>query len=123
MPTTFRETARQHGVQPPEYPWLSGRELLVREISGRVEVVRTLVERHRTALGLKAGLVVFLERRLIHLREALAALRQLPNPPSEVRRQTVDRMVSAVVGTLRHAEVDLEEDLSSQRDGGRSDIL
>jgi hypothetical protein len=87
-----------------ENVWLTGRELLISEIERRVEAMRSEAERTR---GFRAGLLVFLERRLTRAKSALATLRHLPSALSESRRQTVDRMVSAIFGTLRHAEITL----------------
>jgi hypothetical protein len=93
-----------------EHIWLSGREMLVREIGGRVRTVRAGMAREGSLGAFRAGLIVFLERRLDHLREGLAALRQSTHPVAESKRQSLDRMVSAVAGTLRHVEVDLDVD-------------
>jgi hypothetical protein len=87
-----------------ENAWLTGRELLISEIEIRVEAMRSEAEKTR---GFRAGLLVFLERRLTRAKSALATLRHLPSALSEGRRQTVDRMVSATIGTLRHAEITL----------------
>jgi hypothetical protein len=87
-----------------EYAWLTGRELLISEIEIRVEAMRMEAEKTR---GFRAGLLVFLERRLIRVKSALATLRRVPGARSEGRRQTIDRMVSAIIGTLRHAEITL----------------
>jgi hypothetical protein len=87
-----------------EYAWLTGRELLISEIEVRVEAMRTEAAK---APGFRAGLLVFLERRLARVKSVLGTLRHLPSAVSEGRRQTVDRMVSAIIGTLRHAEFSL----------------
>jgi hypothetical protein len=87
-----------------ENAWLTGRELLISEIEIRVEAMRSEAEKTR---GFRAELLVFLERRLTRAKSALATLRHLPSAVSEGRRQTVDRMVSAIIGTLRHAEITL----------------
>lgn len=87
-----------------ENAWLTGRELLINEIEIRVEAIRSEAEKAR---GFRAGVLVFLERRLTRAKSALATLRHLPSALSEGRRQTVDRMVSAIIGTLRHAEITL----------------
>lgn len=87
-----------------ENAWLTGRELLINEIEIRVEAIRSEAEKTR---GFRAGVLVFLERRLTRAKSALATLRHLPSALSEGRRQTVDRMVSAIIGTLRHAEITL----------------
>jgi hypothetical protein len=87
-----------------ENAWLTGRELLISEIEIRVEAMRSEAEKTR---GFRAGFLVFLERRLTRAKSALATLRHLPSALSEGRRQTVDRMVSAIIGTLRHAEITL----------------
>ncbi len=87
-----------------ENAWLTGRELLISEIEIRVEAMRSEAEKTR---GFRAGVLVFLERRLTRAKSALATLRHLPSALSEGRRQTVDRMVSAIIGTLRHAEITL----------------
>jgi hypothetical protein len=87
-----------------EYAWLSGRELLISEIEIRVEAMRIEAEKAR---GFRAGLLVFLDRRLTRVKSALGTLRHLPGALSEGRRQTIDRMVSAIIGTLRHAEITL----------------
>jgi hypothetical protein len=87
-----------------ENAWLNGRELLISEIEIRVEAMRSEAEKTR---GFRAGLLVFLERRLTRAKSALTTLRHLPSALSEGRRQTVDRMVSAIIGTLRHAEITL----------------
>ncbi len=87
-----------------EYVWLTGRELLISEIEIRVEAMRKEAEEAR---GLRAGVLVFLERRLARVKSVLGTLRNLPSAVSDGRRQTVDRMVSAIIGTLRHAEFTL----------------
>lgn len=87
-----------------ESAWLNGRELLISEIEIRVEAMRSEAEKTR---GFRAGFLVFLERRLTRAKSALATLRHLPSAVSESRRHTVDRMVSAIIGTLRHAEITL----------------
>lgn len=92
-----------------ESAWLNGRELLVKELADRVAAMRSGLERLNVSASFKTGLLVFLERRLEHLREALDALRHLPHSSSAGLRQTLDRMVSAVAGTLRHAEIDGDE--------------
>lgn len=96
-----------------EFAWLSGRELLISEIEIRVEAMRTEAEKAR---GFRAGLLVFLDRRLTRVKSALATLRHLPNALSEGRRQTIDRMVSAIIGTLRHAEITLRRESGTPPD-------
>jgi hypothetical protein len=99
-----------------EFAWLSGRELLISEIEIRVEAMRTEAEKAR---GFRAGLLVFLDRRLTRVKSALATLRHLPNALSEGRRQTIDRMVSAIIGTLRHAEITLRRESGTPPDEDR----
>ncbi|HEY7028157.1 MAG TPA: hypothetical protein VH438_11150 [Gemmatimonadales bacterium] len=93
-------------MMSPEYAWLTGRELLIGELEVRIEAMRARAEAG-TVRGFRAGLLVFLDRRLNRVRSALATLRHLPGAFSDGRRQTVDRMVSAIIGTLRHAEITL----------------
>lgn len=88
-----------------EYAWLTGRELLMTEVDRRIQAVRNTMSRDQPVLAFRAGLMIYLERRLDRLREMLLALRQSVHPISDGRRQTVDRMVSAVVETLRNAEI------------------
>ena len=97
-----------------ESAWLNGRELLISEIELRVEAMRSEAEKTR---GFRAGLIVFLERRLTRAKSALTTLRHLPSAVSEGRRHTVDRMVSAIIGTLRHAEITLRGE-SGPRESG-----
>jgi hypothetical protein len=99
-----------------EYAWLTGRELLINEIEIRVEAMRAEAEQAR---GLRAGLLVFLERRLVRVKSVLGTLRNLSGAISESRRQTVDRMVSAIIGTLRHAESTLRGESGAQPDRDR----
>ena len=96
-----------------EYAWLSGRELLISEIEIRVEAMRMEVEKVR---GFRAGLLVFLDRRLTRVKSALSTLRHLPGALSEGRRQTIDGMVSAIIRTLRHAEITLRGESATPSD-------
>ena len=86
--------------------WLSGRELLLGEIDRRIGAVRRSAERDEPALAFRKGLVIFLERRVSRLKDTMHVLRTSINPISEGRRQTIDRMMSSVVETLRHAELE-----------------
>ena len=80
-------------MMSPEYAWLTGRELLIGELEVRIEAMRARAEAG-TVRGFRAGLLVFLDRRLNRVRSALATLRHLPGAFSDGRRQTVDRMNS-----------------------------
>jgi|GEM_PF-803125 hypothetical protein len=102
-------------MMSPEYAWLTGRELLIGELEVRIEAMRARAEAG-TVRGFRAGLLVFLDRRLNRVRSALATLRHLPGAFSDGRRQTVDRMVSAIIGTLRHAEISLRGELPIKPD-------
>lgn len=87
-------------------PWLLGREMLLREIARRINAVRRSAELDQPTLAFRKGLVIFLERRVDRLNDAMATLRESLNPITEARRQTIDRMMSSVVETLRHAELE-----------------
>ena len=100
-----------------EFAWLTGRELLINEIEIRVEAMREEAEKAR---GFRAGLLVFLERRLTRVKSVLGTLRNLPGAVSDGRRQTVDRMVSAIIGTLRHAEYTLRGEAATAHDARES---
>jgi hypothetical protein len=102
----------------PEYAWLTGRELLIGELEVRIEAMRARAEAG-TVRGFRAGLLIFLDRRLNRVRSALATLRHLPGAFSDGRRQTVDRMVSAIIGTLRHAEITLRGESGTAPEPGR----
>jgi hypothetical protein len=104
----------ERSMMSQESAWLNGRELLISEIELRVEAMRSEAEKTR---GFRAGLIVFLERRLTRAKSALTTLRHLPSAVSEGRRHTVDRMVSAIIGTLRHAEITLRGE-SGPRESG-----
>jgi hypothetical protein len=92
-----------------ESAWLSGRELLVRELGERVRVLRTRLEGGTGATPMPAGLVVFLERRLAHMQEGLAMVGRSSGMITQSVRHGLDRMLAALVGTLRHAEAALDE--------------
>jgi hypothetical protein len=64
-------------MMSPEYAWLTGRELLIGELEVRIEAMRARAEAG-TVRGFRAGLLVFLDRRLNRVRSALATLRHLP---------------------------------------------
>ncbi|MEO8031767.1 MAG: hypothetical protein ABJC74_03570 [Gemmatimonadota bacterium] len=87
-------------------PWLSGRELLLNEIDRRIEGIRSMAEMELPVLAFRKGLLIFLERRVARLRDTIASLRNSISPIPESRMQTVDQMLSSVVETLRHVELE-----------------
>lgn len=87
-------------------PWLTGRELLLGEIDRRIDAVREKSGHHEPSHAFRKGLVIFLERRVDRLKDAIDALRDSLHPITEVRRQTIDRMLLSIVETLRHAELE-----------------
>jgi hypothetical protein len=91
-----------------DHSWLTGRELLLDEIGSRLAEIRDRLSAERSVQALSAGLVVYMERRMSRVKEALAALPTLTYPASEGGHQLLDRMVSSLVTTLLHAEADLE---------------
>ncbi len=87
-------------------PWLSGRELLLQEIDRRIEAIRSMAEIELSVPAFRKGLLIFLERRAARLKETIATLRASISPIPVSRMRTVDRMMSSVVETLRHAEME-----------------
>jgi hypothetical protein len=90
-----------------DYSWLTGRELLLNELGTRLAEIRDRLTTDRSAQALSIGLVVYMECRMARMKDALAALPSLSYPASEVGQQLLDRMVSALVTTLLHAESSL----------------
>jgi hypothetical protein len=91
-----------------QHTWLSGRAMLMSEIAARVRALRVVIDRRGEANGFRTGLVLFLERRLDHLREVLAVVQD--SPSAAAQRQSLDRMIAAIVGTLRHVELEISVD-------------
>lgn len=85
--------------------WLIGRELLLCELDRRIDAVRCSKAHDETTLAFNKGLVIYLERRIDRIRDAMLALGESLNPMSEGRRQTIDRMIASMIETLRHAEM------------------
>ncbi|HKV72917.1 MAG TPA: hypothetical protein VJN95_00240 [Gemmatimonadales bacterium] len=86
--------------------WFIGRVQLLREIDRRIDAVRRSVSHDQPTLAFRKGLVIYLERRIDRVRDALVALGDSLNPVSEGRRQTIDRMIASMIETLRHAELE-----------------
>ena len=98
-----------------QHTWLNGRVLLMGEIGGRVQALRSAIDRRGVSQGFRAGLVLFLERRLEHLGEVIVALQASPHS-DPARQQSLDRMLAAVVGTLRHVELEISIDMGRNAD-------
>jgi len=106
MVTMHRGSSRNRFPFQQDGLWLAGREMLLEEIDRRIGMVRLSAGREEPAMAFRTGLLIFLERRVSRLNDTLQALRGLRHPISDGRCQVIDRMLSSLVETLRHAELE-----------------